>query len=296
MSSDSNLPSGKETTPASSALHTLAALHGNYPVFTPGEVWLVGAGPGDPGLLTLDALAALLQADVVVHDALVDTRVLALARRGAEMRFAGKRGGKPSIAQEDICALLIDFARKGLRVLRLKGGDPCVFGRGGEEMLTLARAGVPFRVVPGVTAGIGGLASAWIPATMRGVNHALILATGHDPDETGALDWSALARMRQPILLYMGLRNIEKIAEALMVGGLPADTPVAVIASATLPEQRILVSSLANVASEARAAGFAAPAMVVIGDIVETRRQLLDAGQPPPDSSALPRMSASCER
>jgi uroporphyrin-III C-methyltransferase len=255
----------------------LAALRGDYPVFIPGEVWLVGAGPGDPGLLTLDALAGLLQADVVVHDALVDARVLALARSGARMQFAGKRGGKPSIAQEDISAQLIALAQSGLRVLRLKGGDPFVFGRGGEEILALAAAGVAFRVVPGVTAGLSGLASACIPATMRGVNQAIILATGHGPDEEGTMDWSALARTRQPIVLYMGLRNLETIAAALMRGGLPESTPAAVIASATLAKQQVLVSRLECIASDARAADFAAPAIVIIGDIVHVRRQLLDA-------------------
>lgn len=270
-------PSAGAATAEIAATQALTALRGDYPVFAPGEVWLVGAGPGDPGLLTLDALAALLQADVVVHDALVDARVLALARAGAQLQFAGKRGGKPSIAQEDICMQLVDFARRGLRVLRLKGGDPFVFGRGGEEILTLAAAGIPFRVVPGVTAGLGGLASAGIPATMRGVNQAIILATGHDPDEDGDIDWSALARTRQPIVLYMGLRNLEKIAEALMRGGLPANTPAAVIASATLADQQVLASRLDSIAAEARAARIAAPAMVVIGEIVRTRQQLLDA-------------------
>jgi uroporphyrin-III C-methyltransferase len=259
-----------------SGIQLLTALRGDLPTFVPGEVWLVGAGPGDPGLLTLDALAGLLQADVVVHDALVDARVLALARRGAQRQFAGKRGGKPSIAQEDICAQLVTLARRGLRVLRLKGGDPFVFGRGGEEVLALAAAGIPFRVVPGVTAGLGGLASACIPATMRGVNQAIILATGHDPDEDGTMDWSALARTRQPIVLYMGLRNLDKISAALMRGGLPANTPAAVIASATLADQQILVSTLDRIAAEAHAANFAAPAMAVIGDIVRTRQQLLD--------------------
>jgi uroporphyrin-III C-methyltransferase len=259
------------------ATQALTALRGDYPVFAPGEVWLAGAGPGDPGLLTLDALAALLQADVVVHDALVDARVLALARTGAQLQFAGKRGGKPSIAQEDICLQLVDFARRGFRVLRLKGGDPFVFGRGGEEMLALAAAGVPFRVIPGVTAGLGGLASVGIPATMRGVNQAIILATGHDPDEDGDIDWSALARTHQPIVLYMGLRNLDKIAQALMRGGLPASTPAAVIASATLSDQRVLASRLDSIASEAHAANMAAPAMVVIGEIVRTRQQLVDA-------------------
>jgi uroporphyrin-III C-methyltransferase len=275
MPTDRHPSSGAEDTDLPQT-QALAALCGEVPTFAPGEVWLVGAGPGDPGLLTLDALAGLLQADVVVHDALVDPRVLALARRGAKKHFAGKRGGKPSIAQQDICVQLVQLAQRGLRVLRLKGGDPFVFGRGGEEILALAAAGVPFRVVPGVTAGLGGLASLGIPATMRGINQAVILATGHDPDEEGQLDWSALARTRQPIVLYMGLRNLGKIAAALMHGGLPATTPTAVIASATLADQRILVSTLDLVASEAAAANFAAPAMVVIGNIVNIRRQLLD--------------------
>jgi uroporphyrin-III C-methyltransferase len=260
-----------------SAAQALATLRGAYPVFAPGEVWLVGAGPGDPGLLTLDALAGLVQADVVVHDALVDARVLALAREGARLHFAGKRGGKPSIAQEDISELLVELARRGQRVLRLKGGDPCVFGRGGEEILVLAAAGVPFRIVPGVTAGLAALASAWIPATQRGVNQAIILATGHDPDDGGGLDWSALARTRQPIVLYMGLRNLEAVAAALLRAGLPGGTPAAVIASATLPQQRVMVSSLERIAAESQDADLAAPALVVIGDIVSTRQRILDA-------------------
>jgi uroporphyrin-III C-methyltransferase len=260
-----------------SAAQALAVLRGAYPAFAPGEVWLVGAGPGDPGLLTLDALAGLTQADVVVHDALVDARVLALARKGARLHFAGKRGGKPSIAQEDISDLLVELARRGQRVLRLKGGDPCVFGRGGEEILALAAAGVPFRIVPGVTAGLAALASAWIPATLRGVNQAIILATGHDPDDGAGMDWSALARTRQPIIIYMGLRNLEAVAAALMRAGLPGGTPAAVIASATLPRQRVLVSSLERIAAEAQAADLAAPALVVIGANVSTRQQILDA-------------------
>jgi uroporphyrin-III C-methyltransferase len=299
MQSDRQQSAGAGTAEMTST-QALTALRGDYPAFAPGEVWLVGAGPGDPGLLTLDALAGLLQADVVVHDALVDARVLALARSGAHMQFAGKRGGTPSIAQEDICAQLIELARRGLRVVRLKGGDPFVFGRGGEEILALAAAGVPFRVVPGVTAGLGGLASAGIPATMRGVNQAVILATGHDPDEEGNIDWSALAHTRQPIVLYMGLRNLEKIAAALMRGGLPASTPAAVIASATLADQQVLVSKLGSIASETQAANFAAPAVVVIGNIVRTRQQLLDAtAQAAAIASAgdvtMPRENSACE-
>jgi uroporphyrin-III C-methyltransferase len=277
-----------------SGTQALAALRGQYPVFAPGEVWLVGAGPGDPGLLTLDAMAGLLQADVVVHDALVDARVLALARSGARMQFAGKRGGRPSIAQEDISAQLIALAHSGLRVLRLKGGDPFVFGRGGEEILALAQAGVAFRVIPGVTAGLSGLASAGIPATMRGVNQAIILATGHGPDEDDTMDWSALARTGQPIVLYMGLRNLEKITGALMRGGLPGSTPAAVIASATLAGQQVLVSRLECIAAEALAANFAPPAIVVIGDIVHLRQQLLDAAAHHA-AAASPREKSSCE-
>jgi uroporphyrin-III C-methyltransferase len=297
ISGDFAMPLSERAPPAESAAakmsatDALTALRGESPVFAHGEVWLVGAGPGDPGLLTLDALAALLQADVIVHDALVDARVLAMARPGAQLQFAGKRGGKPSIAQEDICLQLVEHARRGLRVLRLKGGDPFVFGRGGEEILALAAAGIPFRVVPGVTAGLGGLASAGIPATMRGVNQAIILATGHDPDEGGDMDWPALARTGQPIVLYMGLRNLDKIALALMRGGLSAGTPAAVIASATLPDQQVLASTLDSIAAEAHAAHIAAPAMVVIGEIVRTRQQLLDACE----HAAAGKPSSACE-
>jgi uroporphyrin-III C-methyltransferase len=254
----------------------LAALRGNYPAFAAGEVWLVGAGPGDPGLLTLDALAGLIQADVLVHDALVDPRILALARSGVELRFAGKRGGRPSMAQADISAQLIELAQRGLRVLRLKGGDPFVFGRGGEEILALAAAGVPFRIIPGVTSGLGALAGARIPATMRGINQAVILATGHGAEDEDGVDWIAIARTRQPIVLYMGLRNLESIANQLMCGGLAADTAAAVIASATLAEERVLVSTLGHIAADAHAAQFAAPAIVVIGEVVHTRQRLLD--------------------
>src|SRR5437868_1925528 len=160
------------------AWDSLAARRTGIPVFASGHVWLAGAGPGDPGLLTLAALAGLAQADVIVHDALVDQRVLALAGPQARLEFAGKRGGRPSATQSDISQRLIALGRAGERVLRLKGGDPFVFGRGGEEALALAAAGVPFRVVPGVTAGLAALAAASIPATLRNVNRALILAAG----------------------------------------------------------------------------------------------------------------------
>jgi uroporphyrin-III C-methyltransferase len=243
------------------------------PLLTPGHVWLAGAGPGDPGLLTLDALAGLTQADVVVHDALVDQRILALAGSQARLEFAGKRGGKPSATQADISQRLIALAQAKQRVLRLKGGDPCLFGRGGEEAMALAAAGVPFRIVPGVTAGLGALAAASIPATLRGINRAVIFAAGHGVEDD-AFDWASLARTGQPIVLYMVMHNLEKITQALMRGGITGATPAAVIASATTPEERILVSTIDRIAAEAKARGFEPPAIVVIGEIVAVRERL----------------------
>jgi uroporphyrin-III C-methyltransferase len=255
------------------AWDAIAANRAGVPVFMPGHVWLAGAGPGDPGLLTLDALAGLTQADVIVHDALVDARVLALAGPSARLEFAGKRGGKPSATQADISQRLVELARANKRVLRLKGGDPFVFGRGGEEAMTLAATGVPFRVIPGVTAGLAALAAASIPATLRGVNRAVIFAAGHGADEE--FDWTALARAGQPIVLYMVMHNLQRIANALMAAGLAAQTPAAVIASATTPQQRVLISTLENIAAETRAQSFDPPAIVVIGDIVTMRDKLL---------------------
>src|SRR5207248_2237731 len=182
----------------------------SLPDFDPGSVWLVGAGPGDPGLLSVLALHALGHADVVIYDALVDSRILRLARPGARLDDAGKRGGSPSPSQPAISARLIRLARAGKRVLRLKGGDPCVFGRGGEEALALAAADIPFRIVPGITAGIGGLAYAGIPVTHRDIASAVTFLTGHE--RGGAvpegLDWAAIARGSPVIVLYMGLNHL----------------------------------------------------------------------------------------
>ena len=260
------------------AWDAMAAKRSGVPVFAPGHVWLAGAGPGDPGLLTLDALAGLTQADVVVHDALVDERVLALAGPQARLEFAGKRGGKPSATQADISQRLVELARAGHRVLRLKGGDPFVFGRGGEEAMTLAAAGVPFRVIPGVTAGLAALASASIPATLRGVNRAVIFAAGHGAEED--FDWSAIARTGQPIVLYMVMHNLEMITGALMKAGLGGQTPAAVIASAATPKQRVLVSTLEKLAGVSREENFEPPAIVVIGEIVEMRKKLIGESTP----------------
>jgi uroporphyrin-III C-methyltransferase len=260
------------------AWDALASKRTGVPVFEPGHVWLAGAGPGDPGLLTLDALAGLSQADVIVHDALVDARVLALAGPQARLEFAGKRGGKPSATQADISERLVELARANKRVLRLKGGDPFIFGRGGEEAMTLAAAGVPFRVIPGVTAGLAALASASIPATLRGINRAVIFAAGHGAEEE--FDWTALARTGQPIVLYMVMHNLERITGALMAAGLAAQTPAAVIASATTPSQRVLISTLERIAAEAHAQNFEPPAIVVVGEIVTMREKLLGGSAP----------------
>ena len=243
------------------------------PVLSPGEVWLAGAGPGDPGHLTLFALAGLAQAETVVHDALVDPAVLALARPDAELIHAGKRGGRPSWQQDDITLTLIERAQAGRRVLRLKGGDPYVFGRGGEEALQLARHAIPFRVIPGITAGIGGLGAVAIPATMRGVNQAVVLATGHE-DGARELDWAALARLGQPIVIYMGFTHLPQITAALLQAGMPPDTQAAAIAAATTPDEQVLVSTLDRLAGVVRSAGLATPVLVVIGAIVGLRAQL----------------------
>src|SRR6201988_3369490 len=195
------------------------------PDFDPGGVWLVGAGPGDPGLLSALALHALAHADVVVYDALVDPRILRLARPGALLDYAGKRGGRPSASQPDISARLIRLAQSGNRVLRLKGGDPCVFGRGGEEALALAAADITFRIVPGITAGIGGLAYAGIPVTHRETNSAVMFLTGHDSDGKvpGGLDWNAIARGAPVLVLYMASRHLMRISKLLLEDGRGSD-------------------------------------------------------------------------
>ena len=245
------------------------------PVFRPGSVWLVGAGPGDPGYLTVNAIRALDQADTILHDALIDDRILDLARPDADRVFSGKRAGVHSIDQAALCARMIDLARSGQRVLRLKGGDPMVFGRGGEEMLRLAEAGVPFRIIPGVTAGLAAMAVATIPATLRDVNRAVVFATGHAAPDTDETDWAALAAVGQPLVLYMALRRLDGIAGELIAGGLSPDTPLAVISSATRSDEDVLISSLGTVSEDRRCHAIEPPAIVVVGEIVKTRERLL---------------------
>lgn len=248
-------------------------LFATLPELEPGWVWLTGAGPGDPGLLTLLAVKALSTADVIVYDALVDQSILDLARPGAVLEYAGKRGGKPSSKQPDISLRLVQLAREGKRVLRLKGGDPFVFGRGGEEALTLVDSGIPFRIVPGISAGIGGLAYAGIPVTHRDVNAAVAFVTGHDAtgEVPDSVDWASLAKGAPVIVLYMALKHLGRIAEKLMDGGKIASTPVAIIAQATTRNQQVLETTLATAAADAAAAGIEPPAMVVVGEVVRLR-------------------------
>ncbi|MEM6624508.1 MAG: uroporphyrinogen-III C-methyltransferase [Pseudomonadota bacterium] len=268
------------TTPDDPALTDL-------PTLLPGWVWLVGAGPGDPGLMTLHALNGLRQADHVVYDALVDQRILEWVHPSAEVEYAGKRGGKPSPKQRDISLRLIELSRAGKRVVRLKGGDPFVFGRGGEEAQTLVAAGVPIRVVPGVTAGIGGLAYAGIPVTHRDVNQAVTFLTGHDQtgDAPAGVDWAALAKASPVIVCYMAMKTLPKISAALIAGGRSPGEPVAVVSNATTAEMAVLETTLGRAAEDAVAAKMEPPAIVVIGEVVRLR-QVLDwaahmAGEPP---------------
>ena len=243
------------------------------PYFAPGWVWLAGAGPGDPGLITMLGLHAIAHADVVLYDALVNPALLKLARPGAELIFAGKRRGKPSCKQGDISRSLVSLARKGLRVLRLKGGDPFVFGRGGEEALTLARAGVPFRIVPGVTAGIGGLAYAGIPVTHRDTNHTVTFITGHGADGgLPELDWVAVAKGSPTLVLYMALAHAHEIADRLMAAGRAGHEPAAIVSDASCEKQSVQVTTLAQLGAAAKAG--TAPAILVIGENVKLRQGL----------------------
>jgi uroporphyrin-III C-methyltransferase len=248
----------------------------SMPDFPAGEVWLAGAGPGDPRLLTLLALHAVRTADEIVHDALIDPRVLALKRDDARLISAGKRGGQPSARQQEINGLLVERARAGRRVLRLKGGDPFVFGRGWDEVIALAEAGIRYRLIPGVTSGLAATALAGIPATTRETNHAVVLAAGHRADDDhSSADWEALARLGQPIILYMPMTQLPGITAALMNGGLAADTPAALLQSATTEDERCVESTLGRLVDDAHANGIASPAIVVIGSVVGLRHQVL---------------------
>jgi uroporphyrinogen III methyltransferase/synthase len=241
-----------------------------------GTVYLVGAGPGDPGLLTVRAVELIAAADVVLYDRLIPPEALAHARADAEVVYVGKEGEGPQFPQDDTHALLLEHARAGRTVVRLKGGDPFVFGRGGEEALVLAAAGVPFEVVPGITAGVAAPAYAGIPVTHREVASGVAFVTGHeDPAKPGsAIDWPALARFPGTLVFYMGVRTLPRIAERLVAEGRSPEEPVAVVERGTLPGQRTLLATLGDVAERAAQEQLRAPAITLVGAVARLREDL----------------------
>jgi uroporphyrin-III C-methyltransferase len=248
----------------------------DFPDFAPGSVWLVGAGPGAPGLISLLGYHGLAHADVVVYDALVSERLLALANPAAEQIHAGKRGGKPSPKQADISLRIIALARAGKRVLRLKGGDPFMFGRGGEEAGALHRAGIPFRIVPGISAGLGGLAYAGIPVTHRDANHAVIFLTGHDESGTvpQAVDWNAIANAAPVIVMFMAVKHLAAIAEKLVIARRDPKDRLAIVSNAALPTQTVREMTLLEAAALADTSHIPTPAIVVLGPVTAYRQAL----------------------
>jgi len=244
-----------------------------------GKVYLVGAGPGDPGLLTVKAKTLIECADVVVFDALVSEPILALINPMAERIHAGKRRGRHSMSQADITALLLKKAHEHAVVVRLKGGDPFVFGRGGEEMSDLMAAGVPVEVVPGITAGIAAPAYAGIPVTHRGYSSSVTFVTGHESvgKYRPAVNWAAIAHASETIVIYMGVHNLGNITTSLIGAGLPADTPIALVRWGTRPEQAELVATLDTVVQAVETCGFEAPAIAIVGKVVDLKAHLAPA-------------------
>lgn len=240
----------------------------------PGWVYLVGAGPGDPELLTLRAARLLLEADVLVYDNLVSREVLDCVPSQIERIYVGKKASNHALPQEGINALLVQLAGENKRVVRLKGGDPFIFGRGGEEAEALAKAGVPFEVIPGITAAAGIGAYAGIPLTHRDFAQACVFVTGHLKDGSVDLDWNMLARGKQTLVFYMGITQLVEICQQLIAHGLPASTPAAVVRRGTTSEQRVVTADLATLPDAVKAAGITPPALTLVGDVVSLQSRL----------------------
>jgi uroporphyrin-III C-methyltransferase/precorrin-2 dehydrogenase/sirohydrochlorin ferrochelatase len=251
-----------------------------------GEIALVGAGPGDVGLLTLRGLQVMQQADVVLYDHLVSDETLDLVRRDAERICVGKRAGAHSVIQEETNRLLVELAQQGKRVVRLKGGDPFIFGRGGEELQVAAAAGIPFQVVPGVTAAAGATAYAGIPLTHRDHAQSVTFITGHCRPDGEGLDWADLARARQTLAIYMGTMKAADISRNLIAHGREANTPVAVISRGTRPDQQVRIGALQQLEQLAQQAPL--PALLVIGEVVELHHQIAWFGHQPQAEGATP--------
>lgn len=239
-----------------------------------GCVYLVGAGPGDPELLTLKAVRLLEQADVIVYDNLVSSGVLDFATPGAKRIYAGKRRNEHTMRQEQINGLLVQLAREGKRVVRLKGGDPFVFGRGGEEMQELSAHGVNFEVIPGVTAACGVASYAGIPLTHRDHAQGCLFVTGHLKDGSADLDWEALVRPNQTVVIYMGLNALPDICRQLMAHGAPATRPIAAVQHGTLSTQQVLTGTLADLPAKVAGSGFTSPSLLIVGDVVKLHGSL----------------------
>ena len=249
----------------------------NLPSAAAGHVYIVGAGPGDPGLLTRKGVGYLREADVVLYDDLLDSRLLDMVSEACERVYVGHRGGSQARSQDEVSELLIAYAREGRRVVRLKGGDPYVFGRGGEEAIALKQAGIPFEVISGVSAASGVPAYTGIPLTHRNLAASAVLVTGHeDPDKPSpSVDWGKLAQLESTTLvIFMGNRNLPEITAALEEGGRPADTPVAVIEWGTWPHQHTVVSTLRDVVEQVRVKALKSPTLAVVGEVVSLREQL----------------------